>query len=1503
MLLIFFITTNVTATQPYPPAPQKELIYPGNMTVVKDVVDFIYDFNDLENDIAFLKFDILGPPPYDLPATKIQATFAANESDPLYGLNSSERALLEDMGVSVTYDADTETWTMTIDTNEVWNNTNKWSQPIGSPVWPAGIYDFYIEVLDASGNKWGNAISPPNYAHYVYSFHEIQPLIDIASGGDVLTVLSGEYRENLLISTANIVLQGVSHPVIDGAGSTVIYVNADNVTIDGFDIINASDSDGDEMGIYYDTVSQGTIKNNNIHFNNHGIYILDSNNITIAYNNISLNWIPTMHSSYADCTHGGIGIFINSTTGGIGNYHHLIDHNKIHQNHRQGIYLGALAREGDDSSITKYNVISYNKIYDNGLAWAICSGFPGGSGDEYGIHLSAADENKIGPGNEIYDHNKWSQGAGIYLDLSRQNTIVSNIDVFGADVPSVGGILSNSRGIVLYQDSTDNEIFSNDIKNNDYGIRIYDGSSTTDSGPGTLINFNNIQGNTQYGIAYGLGGAPSVTINATFNWWGNYTGPHHPVTNPTGTGDEVSDDVDYANYLTVDWYNLVWVDNYYDPSTPGWGVTHFATITDGMNAVFETGVVVVKPGTYEEVIRINKSLTIRSSFGSQVTTITDDGATYSEMEKTNGQTIFIATSNVVIDGLHIERFEYTSYHPVAGIGNIGAPGVKNITVRNCWVESLYNGTYFSQVDGLTLFENTYDGQPDDTIIFLDKVKNFIIENNTLDDYNLRGIYLGNCQKGRIFNNSIDQKSYIGFECDHCSNITINGSGFVYDYDTAIRVNCSKNIRLTDLSFKHCQYGIIVGVNSTVFMLNNTFSDTNHHLFGAVYVDDIDLYYGDVQDAVNHVGAGSDVMVYPGNYHENIVIEKPVTIIGVIDASQVVIEGGNTSSTILIAPNEDVKNVEINGVTITGGHHCIQTGRYHDVSGLTIKNCIIQQPDDGYAVFIDPHDYSDVPPIRNGTDLFSTPVLLQGNVIRDGVYYRFWSHELYGVEIDTQLIVLDNDIDEMFMNGSIAVQIEGNDFYSLGMMYSSDVVIERNVFENPWETRYGIYLWSINGTPPVKNVKISHNTISGYSSFAVSSGISGQGIVVAGAMDVEIKNNEIRANSDGIWITEDYINRNGERCLGDVLDITISENDIENGQTGIKLLDNVNGTLITDNTIQINGKGIWVHGSDDHIIANNSIFGNYYGIRFDEGSSNNLVYNNYFADNFISAYDHHSTTNRWNISLTHVTNIMGGPYTGGNYWDDYIGDDTNGDGIGDENLPYNASGEIVHGGDYLPLVFVDPIPPEVTVIYPNGGEVVNGTVIIQWMATDNVDPDLSIDIEYSNDAGATWHIISPNVENTGSYAWNTSSLPEGTDYLIRVTATDTAGNQANDTSDGTFSIYIDTPGPEVTITNPLIGYLYFFNEKKIRFLNNNCFAIGHLIIEAETSTLLSIEKVEFYIDDELVYTDYTGDDGVYSWRWDEPVMFYHDVKVIAYDVHGGMGYDTIGVTMFNFNLIP
>jgi len=68
----------------------------------------------------------------------------------------------------------------------------------------------------------------------------------------------------------------------------------------------------------------------------------------------------------------------------------------------------------------------------------------------------------------------------------------------------------------------------------------------------------------------------------------------------------------------------------------------------------------------------------------------------------------------------------------------------------------------------------------------------------------------------------------------------------------------------------------------------------------------------------------------------------------------------------------------------------------------------------------------------------------------------------------------------------------------------------------------------------------------------------------------------------------------------------------------------------------------------------------------------------------------SVYNQWNTTKTLGPNIVRGPHIGGNYWSDYVGNDTDGDGIGDAPHPIRSYSEVVDF-DYFPLI--DIVSPQ------------------------------------------------------------------------------------------------------------------------------------------------------------------------------------------------------------------
>ncbi len=215
-----------------------------------------------------------------------------------------------------------------------------------------------------------------------------------------------------------------------------------------------------------------------------------------------------------------------------------------------------------------------------------------------------------------------------------------------------------------------------------------------------------------------------------------------------------------------------------------------------------------------------------------------------------------------------------------------------------------------------------------------------------------------------------------------------------------------------------------------------------------------------------------------------------------------------------------------------------------------------------------------------------------------------------------------------------VTIDGNYFdnfvwagcgpISLGL--ASNITISNNQMYNGQNNNRGISLWN-----HCEKSVIFNNTIDGFTGV----GINIDGV---GTNNIEIKNNQISNTYRGIYI---WTGANH---------ILVDNNEISNCECGIRISSNItHNNTITNNTLTENGVGLAFDDPKDNNIYHNVFVGNTY-------QANNSGVNNLWDDGYPS---------------------------GGNYWSDYHGSDSNGDGIGD--IPYSNIGGSVWVQDNYPLM--------------------------------------------------------------------------------------------------------------------------------------------------------------------------------------------------------------------------
>ena len=199
-------------------------------------------------------------------------------------------------------------------------------------------------------------------------------------------------------------------------------------------------------------------------------------------------------------------------------------------------------------------------------------------------------------GNLIRDFSNGDLGVGISCQCL--NTTIKNNTITGY---VKGTALTFEKSHHDRPSSQNVTVKGNNFTGNRHGIYVFPDQTEL---KGITVNFNNIADNSWRGVRNDGG----KTLDAAYNWWGDASGPSGVG---PGDGDAVSTRVLYSPWLGAE---------------PGsepmvWGVDPTSLIQDIIDAADPGDTIIAAEGQYEGDLDIDKSLTLQSAHGAEVTTI------------------------------------------------------------------------------------------------------------------------------------------------------------------------------------------------------------------------------------------------------------------------------------------------------------------------------------------------------------------------------------------------------------------------------------------------------------------------------------------------------------------------------------------------------------------------------------------------------------------------------------------------------------------------------------------------------------------------------------------------------------------------------------------------------------------------------------------------------------------------------------------------------------------
>jgi len=980
------------------------------------------------------------------------------------------------------------------------------------------------------------------------------------------------------------------------------------------------------------TIQGFIIENSTCLFYYSGIFLDNVQNCTIENNTIKNCYhgifVRASNQNYLKdnvLTNNAYGTFL------LNSNNNILLRNRFTNNSNDGMTL-------EDSS---GNVIKANNVTSNGFHGIQLYGSEKNQvedniaeNNEFGILLYtfSRQETKRSDHNRVIGNIVLNNEQGIFIRLSYYNTVQRN------------KITSNQQYGIYLRLSKNSLIERNNITGNEFGMRL-------DFSDYSQIRENNAS-NNRYGIY--LSGSDFNTIeNNTVNkntFYGIALTPRDkdPSNDNLIKKNEVLDNALYDLYWNGTGTVNTFVENIY--RTTNWDTIRkvpeqYPTIQAAIDAANPGDIIQVAAGTYNESITVSKSLKI--------------------IGESRENTTIVSINNVTAIAVHITA--------------------NNVYFTGFTVKSGFGGILLDSSSGNTIVDNivmqNFEG------IYLFNANNNIVRDNVLLGNYYTGVCLFTAHNNKIVYNSISGGIDFGMDLWGANANLIMGNTIANVADHGIYIWYSNSNRIYHNNFINNRFQIYIYPITQQF--NNTWdsgwgegnywsdyngTDTNGDGIGDTSVPHqrVDNYplmnpvirvpqdHPTIQTAINTAAPKQIVSVSSGTYYETVFLNKSISLVGE-NRSNTVIDGNGAGKVITISANLTILrdltiiNGSIYGIRLENSfnntivRNTISKTRWAISFYYSYNNTLTQN-----EFFENQGSLQIMPQLPK---YFFQEIDSSNSVNGKPIYYWVSQHDKE-VPSDAGLVAVINSTHILIKDLNLTSNSWGVLFVSTNNSIIQNVTISKSIDGIVLEFSY--------------NNAISNNTLSNLGWFGIS---------LYKSFNNTISSNNISENAYGIHISHSDNNtviKNNvafSYWAGIALDEYCNFNVVHknvvtlNGRGGITLDDYCKNNTITENAITLNqwaGVALYDYSSQN-LVSRNLVQMNQYGL-WSYSSKGNFIYKNSFISNFYQVYTDLTSKNTWDNGCE------------GNFWSDYSGEDSDGDGIGD--TPYVID---QNNKDYHPLI--------------------------------------------------------------------------------------------------------------------------------------------------------------------------------------------------------------------------